>query len=255
MDRFEDMVVVVTGTSEGIGRETAKQYCAEGAKVVGIARRGELQEELRKEIEADGGVFVPVVGDVTIEEQAVSAVETAVEKFGRIDILVNNAGTTDFMYHAHNISNEIWDGVLALNMSAALYTMRKAIPYMLEQGGGIIVNVGSIASVHGACAGIAYVASKHGIMGMTKSVAYNYARKGIRCNMVMPGGVDTYLCSPEVHALNDPEGFELSNIACSPGIRLADPDEIATVILMASDPEATIMNGATIAADAGFLAV
>ena len=254
MGKFEGKVVIVTGTSAGVGRATAKKYAAEGAKVVGIARRGNLQETLRQEIEAANGVFVPVVGDVTVEADVDRLIDTAMEQFGKIDILVNNAGTSDLLYMTENTSNETWDDIIALNLTAPFMTMRKALPHMLEAKAGSIVNVGSVASMRGMIGGAAYTASKHGLVGLTKSTAYYYARKGIRCNLVMPGGVDTYLCSPEIAAINEPEGFAMSNSVCATMIRIAQPEEIADVILYLSSDDATIVNGAIVSADAGFTA-
>ncbi len=254
MSRFEDKVVLITGTSAGVGRAAAKKYAQEGATVLGIARRGNLQETLRQEIEEAGGVFVPVVGDVTVEADVDRFIETALEKYGRIDILVNNAGTSDLLYMTENTSNETWDSIMALNLTAPFMTMRKALPSMLKAGAGSIVNVGSVASMRGMIGGVAYTASKHGLVGLTKSTAYYYARQGIRCNLVMPGGVDTYLCSAEIAAINEPEGFAMSNSVCSTMIRIAQPEEIADVIMYLSSDDASIVNGAVVSADAGFTA-
>lgn len=254
MSRFENKVVLITGTSAGVGRAAAKKYAQEGATVLGIARRENLQETLRQEIEEAGGVFVPVVGDVTVEADVDRFIETALEKFGRIDILVNNAGTSDLLYMTENTSNETWDSIMALNLTAPFMTMRKALPSMLKAGAGSIVNVGSVASMRGMIGGVAYTASKHGLVGLTKSTAYYYARQGIRCNLVMPGGVDTYLCSAEIAAINEPEGFAMSNSVCSTMIRIAQPEEIADVIMYLSSDDASIVNGAVVSADAGFTA-
>lgn len=254
MSRFENKVVLITGTSAGVGRAAAKKYAQEGATVLGIARRENLQETLRQEIEAAGGVFVPVVGDVTVEADVDRFIETALEKYGRIDILVNNAGTSDLLYMTENTSNETWDSIMALNLTAPFMTMRKALPSMLNAGAGSIVNVGSVASMRGMIGGVAYTASKHGLVGLTKSTAYYYARQGIRCNLVMPGGVDTYLCSAEIAAINEPEGFAMSNSVCSTMIRIAQPEEIADVIMYLSSDDASIVNGAVVSADAGFTA-
>ena len=255
MKRFEGKVVVVTGTSAGIGRATAKRFAKEGAKVVGIARRENLMKELTEEIQADGGIFVPVIGDLTKEENVELLFETAVREFGKIDVLVNNAGTSDLLIRCNKMDNEIWDDVIALNLTVPFKTSRKALSYMLNQtSGGSIVNVGSVASISCGIGGAAYTASKHGIMGLTRSVAYAFAKEGIRCNLVMPGGVDTYLCSPECAATFDKEGLAINTVASGPMIRLAQPEELASVILYAASDDASVLNGAIIAADAGFLA-
>lgn len=254
MGKFDGKVVAITGTSAGVGRATAKKFAAEGAKVVGIARRAELQETLKAEITAAGGVFVPVVGDVTKESDVDRFIETAVNQFGKLDIVVNNAGTSDFIFMCHNTENKIWDDIIALNLTAPFTVSRKALSYMLPAGNGNIVNIGSVASVRGMIGGAAYTASKHGLVGLTKSTAYAYAKKGIRCNMVMPGGVDTYLCSPEIFALNEPEGFEMSNSICATMIRMAQPEEISDLILFLASDDAGVINGAIIPADSGFTA-
>lgn len=255
MGKFEGKVVAITGTSAGVGRSAAKLYAEQGAKVIGIARRAELQESLKKEIGATGGIFIPVVGDVTVEADVDRFIETAVNAYGRLDILVNNAGTSDRLYMGHNTSNEIWDEIIALNLTAPFKVCRKGLACMLNQPeGGNIVNIGSVASIRGMIGGAAYTASKHGLLGLTKSIAYNYAKKGIRCNLVMPGGVDTYLCSPEIFAINEQEGFAMSNTICAGMIRMAQPEEIANVILYLSSDDASILNGAAVAADAGFTA-
>lgn len=254
MEKFGGKVAVITGTSSGIGRATAKMFAKEGAKVIGIARREDLMLELEAEIKAEGGVFVPVIGDITKEENVDRVIETAVEKFGKIDVLVNDAETSDLLLKCDKISDEIWDDVMALNLTAPFKTSRKALSYMLKQSaGGCIVNVGSVASIRGGVGGVAYTASEHGIMGLTRSVAYGYAKKGIRCNLVMPGSVDTYLCSEECAATFDPEGLEINRVASGPMIRLAQPEEIANVILYAASDDASILNGAIIAADAGYV--
>lgn len=255
MNRFEGKVVVITGTSVGIGRASAIKYAAEGAKVIGIARRENLLLELKADIEAAGGVFVPYVGDVTNKADLEGLIDKAVELYGKIDILINCAGTTDKLYMCHNTDNEMWDNILAINLTAPYIATKRALKYMLKQeNGGSIVNVGSVSSVRACVGGVSYTSSKHAIMGLTRSVAYGYAKMGIRCNLVMPGGVDTYLCSPERLKTHDPEGSVPNSVVCGPMIRLAQPEEIADVIMYASSDDASILNGAIIAADAGYLA-
>lgn len=254
MGKFDGKVVVITGVSDGIGRVAAKDFASEGAKVVGNARRAPKLEELRQEIEADGGVFVPVTGDVTKEEDCNKLIDTAMEQFDRIDVLINCAGTTDRLYMAHVTTNERWDFNIALNLTAQFYTIRRTLNYMLDKGGVNIINFGSVASVRGMVGGASYTAAKHGAVGLTKSVAYYYANQGVRCNLVMPGGVDTFLCSEDIAKENYPEGFERSNFVCQTMIRLMQPQEIVDVVKWLASDESGCINGVSIAADAGFVA-
>lgn len=255
MGRFENKVVVMSGTSSGIGRTTAKMFAAEGAKVVGIARRQNLQMELEAEIAEQGGIFVPYCGDVTKEADVNGVIETAIEKFGRIDILVNDAGDMDYAYLCADVPNETWEHCLAINMTAPMMMIRKALSYMLKQeNGGNIVNVGSVASIRGTVSGVAYVASKHGLVGITQNVAYNYANQKIRCNQVCPGGVDTYMCSAEACEKSDPVGFAASSKTNSLMIRMSQPEEIAEAILFLASDASGVINGVILAADSGFTA-
>ena len=253
--RFAGKTAVISGTASGVGRATAKLFASEGANVIGIARREAEQKALADEIAADGGVFVPYIGDVTKLDDVNGVIDTAVSKFGSIDILVNNAGKLDMAYVCDVISNEMWDGVIALNLTAPMRMIRKALGYMLEQeNGGCIVNVGSCSSLRGATGGVAYTASKHGLVGLTKNVAYYYAKKGIRCNLVAPGGIDTIMCDQDFLATGYPPGRAMNKAVCSMMVRRAEPDEIASVIAYLCSDDASVVNGAIVAADSGFSA-
>lgn len=252
---FSGKTVVITGTASGVGRATANLFAAEGANVIGIARRKAEQEALAAEIEAGGGVFVPYIGDVTKLDDVNGVIETAVERFGSIDILVNNAGKLDMAYSCGTISNEMWDSVIALNLTAPMRMIRKALEYMLKQeNGGCIVNVGSCSSLRGATGGVAYTASKNGLVGLTKNVAYYYAKQGIRCNLVAPGGIDTIMCDQDFLATGYMPGRLINKAVCSMMVRRAAPEEIADVIAYLCSDEASVVNGAVIAADSGFAA-
>lgn len=256
MGKFENQVVVITGTSSGIGRVAAKMFVAEGAKVVGIARRAELQKSLEEEIAAEGGVFVPVIGDIREESAIDDLINTAGERFGRIDVLVNNAGIGSGFTACHKITNPQWDDAIATNLTAPMKATRKALQYMLKQeSGGRIINVASVAGLRGTMDGPGYICSKHGLIGLTKNVAYTYAKQGIRCNVICPGGVDTRLCDRELlDATGDPEGRQLAKTGCSLMIRKSDPIEQANMILFLASEESSVVNGAIISTDSGFAA-
>lgn len=256
MGKFDNQVVIITGTSSGIGRTTAKKFAAEGAKVVGVARRAELQKSLEEEIAAAGGEFTGIVGDITVEADIDKVVDTTIERYGRVDILVNNAGVTDGGRYCDVISDEKWEACIATNLTAPMKFIRRCLQYMLKQdNGGCIVNVDSAAGLRGGINGAGYVSSKHGLIGLTKNVAYYYAKKGIRCNAICPGGVDTILCDQEwLDANSDPDGRAFSKHVCSMMVRRSTTEEQANVIMFLCSDEASVVNGAIIPTDSGFTA-
>ena len=256
MGKFDNQVVIITGTSSGIGRTTAKKFAAEGAKVVGVARRAELQKSLEEEIAAAGEEFTGIVGDIMKEEDIDRVVDTAIEKYGRVDILVNNAGVMDGGRYCGFIDDENWDACIATNLTAPMKFTRRCLQYMLKQeSGGRIVNVDSAAGLRGGINGAGYVSSKHGLIGLTKNVAYYYAKQGIRCNAICPGGVDTILCDQDwLDANSTPDGRAFSKHVCSMMVRRSTTDEQANVIMFLCSEEASVVNGAIIPTDSGFSA-
>ncbi len=256
MKQFEGQVAIITGTSSGIGRITAKKFAAEGAQVLGVARRAELQKSLEDEITAAGGEFTGIVGDIMKEEDIDRVVDTAIEKYGRVDILVNNAGVMDGGRYCGFIDDENWDACISTNLTAPMKFIRRCLPYMLKQeNGGRIVNVDSVAGLRGAVNGAGYISSKHGLVGLTKNVAYYYAKKGIRCNAICPGGVDTILCDQEwLDAVSNPDGRAFSKNVCSMMVRRSAPEEQANVIMFLCSEESSVINGAIIPTDSGFSA-
>lgn len=257
MKLFEGKVVAITGVSSGIGRCAVKMFAQEGAKVVGIARRENLLKELEAEVAATGGIFVPIAGDITSEENVNHLIDYTVETFGRIDVLVNNAGAMDYATPVADMERAVWDRCITMNLTVPMMTMRRALFYMLKQeNGGNIVNVGSTASLRGAINGAAYTASKHGLVGLTKNTAYTYAKRKIRCNMVCPSGVDTVMCAPETQnqsTLKNPETYPLYKEVCRTMTKCA-PEEIAKIILYLASDVPQVLNGAIITADSGYTA-
>src|SRR5690625_845281 len=186
--RLKDKVIILTGASSGIGRATALKLSSEGGKVVAVARRLEKLEELQKE--ATGEIF-PIAGDVSEDEDIKRVVEETVKKYGKIDILVNNAGILDNYLSADNMEDEIWDKVLDVNITGPMKMIREVMPYMLDNKAGNIINTASVGGLFGGRGGMAYVASKHAIVGMTKHIGVMYYDKNIRCNAVAPGSIKT----------------------------------------------------------------
>jgi NAD(P)-dependent dehydrogenase (short-subunit alcohol dehydrogenase family) len=249
MGRLENKVALVTGASAGMGNDIAKLFAKEGASVVVIARRKERLDELVAQIEADSGKAIAVVGDVTREEDVQRAVNTAVQQFGKLDIVINNAGLMDKLTPVDELDDDLWNAVINVNVTGPMRFFRAAIPQMLKTGGGAFVTISSLAGLYGARGGAAYTASKHGVIGLAKNVAFIYADKKIRSNVIAPGGVKTEMESTE--------GFSmLAMKRCRPGfsaqVRMGEPQEIAQLALFLASDEASLVNGAVVTADAGW---
>ncbi len=225
-------VVLVTGGARGIGRAIAEAFRDAGAAVVVLDREP-----------AD------VEGDVTCAEDLERAVAVAVERFGGLDWAVNNAGITLHQkLRAHEIGEDDWRRVLDVDLTGVFLSMRAEIPAMLERGGGAIVNISSVAGLVGSSAAdAAYSAAKHGIIGLTKTAALDYATAGIRVNAICPGAVDTAMTA-DATQLGD--FFRTSN----PMQRMGQPAEIAAAALWLCSDAASFVTGAALSVDGGYVA-
>lgn len=251
--RLKDKIAVVTGASSGMGHAIAELFAKEGATVIAVARRKERLEELAKSADGLAGKIVPFTADVSDAGGIDGIFDLALEKFGRVDILVNNAGIVDNAMPINELTDELWERIIAVNLTAPMKLTRRAVQEMLKQGSGNIINVSSVGGLHGCRGGTSYVTSKHGLLGMTKSVGYMYAQSGIRCNAICPGGVDTEI--GEV-GLSNPSQFGIQKLMSGIGSnpRNGSADEIATIALFLASDDSSFINGTTIVADAGWTA-
>ncbi len=250
--RFENKVVVVTGAGSGIGKATVNCFAAEGATIVAGEIDAARLDALVSEISSTGAKIVGVQGNVAKVEDCNKLIDTAKTEFGHLDVLVNNAGIMDRFLPVGEVDDELWNRVLAVNLFGQMYTMRRAIPLMLEQGHGVIVNVASAAGLGGGFAGAAYTASKHGVVGLTKNTAVMYAKKGIRCVAVCPGGVNT-----AIGMGGNPSPLGIAqlgpNLAAMP--RTGEPSELANVILFLASDAASFVSGSVIPVDGSWAAI
>lgn len=203
-----------------------------------------------KEIEDDGGKAMAVVANVTNQDDIEKMIDQAVSTYGKLDILVNNAGIMDNMTPAADITDELWDKVFAINTTSMMKTTRKALSVFLEQENGVIINMASAAALYGSRAGVAYTAAKHAVIGLTKNVGFQYAEKGIRCNAIAPGGVNTEIAAGEPNKF----GMERVMSGANNNPRSGEPEEIAQVALFLASDDSGFVNGEVIKADAGWMA-
>ena len=247
--RFEGKCVVVTGASSGMGRKIALDFAKEGATVIAVARRLERLEEIAKEAESFAGKILPYQGDISLEEVNNGMIDYAVKECGKLDVLVNNAGIMDEFTPIGELTDELYNKVMAVNLNGPIYAMRKAVQVMLEQETkGNIVNIASIGGVCGARTGVAYTASKHAIVGATKNTAYMYAGK-IRCNVVCPGGVETEVMNSQTNISQFGVGRIMAGLDTS--IPAGKVEDISTAVLYIASDDAKFMTGAEIVIDGG----
>src|SRR5438876_10609459 len=192
--RLEGKVAVITGAGSGIGRAMAVRFAAEGARIIAADWNAQRLDEVVATISEAGGIVVSAQGNIANQRTAEGLIDLTVETFGRVDILCNNAGVMDYMQGIGEVTDEIWRRVIGINLDGPMFTTRRAIRHMIPQGSGSVINTASTAGIEGGAAGVAYTVSKHGLVGLTRNTAWMYAKAGIRCNTICPGGHRDQYC-------------------------------------------------------------
>ena len=246
----QQKVAIITGGNSGIGRATAVALARQGVNITIAARRPKEGEETVKLVKDAGSEGIFVKTDVTNEDDIRSLVERSTKKFGRLDCAFNNAGIEESMTPLVDQRSDIFDQIINVNVKGVWLSMKYEIPEMIKSGGGAIVNMSSVAGVMGFPQMPIYIASKHAVLGLTKSAALEYARSGIRINAVAPGAVNTDMAKRVVEG-----NPQLSQTLTSmhPIGRTAEPEEIADVVSWLLSDKSTFVLGHTLLADGGIV--
>ncbi len=252
MGRLEDKVSLITGGASGMGMIAAHLFASEGAKVVLTDVSDDAGEQVAEKIRADGGEATYVHADVSSETDAKAMVDTAVATYGRLTILYNNAGVMlGDDGSIHSTDESIWDATLAVNVKGVAHGCKYGIPAIIGSGGGSVINVASFVAWMGAATSqTAYTASKGAVLAMTREMAVEYARKGVRCNALCPGPIDTPLLA---ELLSDPDRRQRRFVHIPMG-RLGQAEELARAALFLASDDSSYMTGASLIVDGGITA-
>lgn len=245
----------MTGATSPIGEAIAKSFADEGTNVIIADTKQEATEALAREIRDAGNTAAAIRVDFTKRTDIEHMIDEAVKVYGTIDILVNHAGMEDDYEPIATIDEEKWDKIFEINTKSMMLAIQKAIPIFREKGSGTIINMASTAGLNGAHTGVAYAASKHAVIGLTKNTAYMYANEGIRCNAIAES-VDSraHASMGEANTQVDPFGMERTRPVYSTMPRNGTEKEISKVALFLASRDSSLINGSVITADAGWTA-
>lgn len=247
---LEGKTALITGAGSGVGRATANLFARNGVAVEVVDLVRDRVDQVVSEIVSSGGKAFGLVLDLSVKGEPERMVDEAIKSLGRLDILFNNAGIMDGVRPVADTPDDVWEKVLRINLYAPFYASRRAIPAMVAQGGGVVINTASVAGLYGGFAGTAYTVSKHGLIGLTRSIASFYGSKGIRCNAMVLGGVNTNIGV----GAGQPDAGGMEHLGKVSGLmpRLAEPAETAELALFLASPLSGYVNGSAVVADGGW---
>ena len=243
--RLSGKVALVTGAGNGIGRATARAFAREGARVVVSDIRKEAAEETAHLLSSNGGEAIVIPADVSSSHEVAHLIEQTLKAFGRLDCAFNNAGIPPRLQPFKDVTEEEWDMMMAVGLKGVWLCMKYELAFMVEHGGGVIINSGSSVSLRGAPFMSHYAAAKHGVAGLTRSAALEYARNNIRVNAVAPFFTNTSFLNTV------PESVLEQAKMVNPAGRFAEPGEIAEFVVWLCSDAATYMNGQLLPIDGG----
>lgn len=248
--RLKNKISLITGAGSGIGRATALKFANAGSTVIVSDRDLEAAEKTQHLIEQSGGHSRAIALDITQEEQVEKAIAMIVEQFGQLHILHNNAGVS-ILKPITETTEADWDFLFGVNLKGMFFGCKHAIPHMVRQGGGVIINTASELAIVGQSLYSAYCATKGGVLAFTRALSVEWASQGIRVNAICPGPIKTPMLQAEFNLAANPSAEEVATIQSIPAGRLGTPEDIANVALFLASDDATFIHGAAIVADGG----
>ena len=251
MGKLDGKVAWISGGASGIGEGTVRLFAREGAKVALIDNRGSGARRVADDLTRDGQHVVPVTCDVSREAMVRDSIRKTVARFKRLDIVVNNAGIVHIK-PLHKYTESEWDRVMDVNVKSMFFALKYALPHLRKAGRSYIVNLGSISSFVGQALTPAYTTSKHAVVGLTKSIALDYAVDGVRCNCICPGITDTPMLREHLNAQPDPEAALANRLRRVPMGTALTPSDIARSILYFSCEDSAGITGTTLVIDCGY---
>jgi 3alpha(or 20beta)-hydroxysteroid dehydrogenase len=251
--RFDGKVVVITGAAGGIGRAACLRFASEGARVVAVDLPGAALDDAVSSVKSAGGEAIAAPADVSRAAQVEGYVQAAVAAYGRIDAFFNNAGIEGWVGPSTEYPEDVFDQVLAVNVKGVWLGMKYVVPVMRQDGGGAIVNTASVAGLGGTPNIIAYGASKHAVIGMTKSAAMEFGRDAIRVNAVCPSPIETRMMRSLERGINpdNPEAVHDAMAASIPLGRYGEPEEVAALAAFLCSDDAKFISGGVYTIDGG----
>ena len=247
---LEGKTALITGAGSGVGRAMANLFAQNGSAVIIVDVVPDRVNQVVSEVRGAGAKATGMVVDVSVKTEVDRMVDDTLASFGKLDILCNNAGIMDGVRPVAETTDDLWEKVLNINLNAPFRASRRAIPSMVKQGRGVIINTASIAGLFGGVAGAAYTVSKHALIGLTRNIASMYGSKGIRCNAMALGAVNTAIGVGSGQP--SPSGLEHLNKVAAMIPRVAEPKEIAELALFLASDRSSYVNGSCIIIDGGW---